>query len=1055
MAIDPNAYLNKKHTGRFIGRKGNEGMAVYNPKTGNYERYTAEEWQKRSLEHRRKTGENSSMFYTNRFGEDVYGYRPEESYSTMRNGESWTNAGKNPYANQYIRNDNGTPVPSAGLLNPDFVAPESMFSTRETPAVTTYHGRRKTPAQRAQDQRDAVTRAILEDPTRAESPEFLEALVNNPGFADVVAGNGLMTPTPIAAAPEAPSPHDPRAIAAAMQQDTSWAKDVDFYDPEVLAALDGAGIYHMMGEHGKFFHANKNNPDIHRGETERQGTNLSTVDNLTKLSKYALDNKTGVQEFLNLARGLHVRDPEAFEQWELANPEMAIRYHARAKAPNGNVGGIEGYDHGKRAQQLAFWHSKENLGYGEDGKKDGRAIAFDFDQFNDVNSESGDGDFWKLGTAQTFTNDFSDFVEDNPWEVAAMVAATIASAGAGMAAATAASAGGAASAATTAAGVLAGTVPTITVPGAMLGGAVTAGLGTLSNQLIMDGSVDLKDLGVNAAIGAITGGTTQYLGGISNPILRGGAIGLTNEGVNQLAEGDFDFEDLAIATGTGAAVEGVIDTVGDIFHTDDKKDFAKGELASKDEFSILREPRENFLDSPSALREWDDKKAVFEQHVDRLYRTTDLGGLTGPDGILSNIGIPSEYTSTDGLVKALEGVAEPLNWVLDKMGLAPLYDPSASLEEQTAHFNSTIDRELDALSEELVQGTRPEGDILKERRDLQDLKAAGPNLIDLAQSDMRPSSLTAARRTETYREGKIELEARLANGRISEEEFSALEKDLAEFAAWEINQEQWDRVAAGTRYDERFTDFVERSPDADLTGIIEQDTAGNILRPGDSTSVPIGEVAAFNTNYTPITESIFGDYDVFGNSTEDRYALNEYMSLNPTASIGEQVYTAQEPFNGVSEQEYMDNQTQYPPQEYNSIGEQQFYNEVQPYSEQEYFDNQTQYPPQQYNPPPASSSSLPPAGPITPEAREFLLEETDKDLFRLARIQRVRTLTQREQMEFQDLLSTRDALLGDSVAAVDEKSTALVQHELVDPNASKDIELFDPLEDALREARKA
>ena len=57
-------------------------------------------------------------------------------------------------------------------------------------------------------------------------------------------------------------------------------------------------------------------------------------------------------------------------------------------------------------------------------------------------------------------------------------------------------------------------------------------------------------------------------------------------------------------------------------------------------------------------------------------------------------------------------------------------------------------------------------------------------------------------------------------------------------------------------------------------------------------------------------------------------------------------------------------------------------------------------------------------------------------------------------MEFQDLLSTRDALLGDLVAAADEKSTERVQHEEIDPSSSRDIELFDPLEKALKEARK-
>ncbi len=114
---------NPYFTGEFTGRKGNEGQAVWNPETNQIEKYTKEDWLDKSRDYRRETGENIAHFYTNKYGEDVYGIRPEETYAGMKgDGESWLIAGPNP--NEGNRPtmpdpDNNTPVPIS-VPNPDY-----------------------------------------------------------------------------------------------------------------------------------------------------------------------------------------------------------------------------------------------------------------------------------------------------------------------------------------------------------------------------------------------------------------------------------------------------------------------------------------------------------------------------------------------------------------------------------------------------------------------------------------------------------------------------------------------------------------------------------------------------------------------------------------------------------------------------------------------------------------------------------------------------------------------------------------------------------------------
>ena len=383
MAIDPEAYKNKTHTGRFIGAKGNEGMAVYNPNTGGYERYTIEDWNNKSRAGRKESGNNIAHHYTNRFGENVYGYRPENTHTGMLSGESFVMAGKDPYADKYIRNDNGTPVPGAGMLNPDFVEPASRFQTRSGDAKVSYAA--------PTDQQ-----AAWENKIANFNPEERAAWDAN------VSGllTGMLNET---------QPATPGQDVAPLDQGPTYT---------------GQEAFDFARDYANRFHAGKGDAGQHQANMDEAKEFSKDSSLLQALGDHAIETKTGVQEFLNTARSLHMYNPEAFAEWELKNPEMALRYHARAAAGNGQVGGIEGYDHAGRAQALSYGISQQ-LGYGEDGKKDGKAIAYNFDTFNDLQSENGDGDFWKLGTPNTFTNDLSDFIEDNPLAIAG-VAASIA-----------------------------------------------------------------------------------------------------------------------------------------------------------------------------------------------------------------------------------------------------------------------------------------------------------------------------------------------------------------------------------------------------------------------------------------------------------------------------------------------------------------------------------------------------------------------------------------------------------------------------------------------------
>jgi hypothetical protein len=114
-------------------------------------------------------------------------------------------------------------------------------------------------------------------------------------------------------------------------------------------------------------------------------------------------------------------DQEGFQKWTQENPEMAIRWHARAANDNVNTD-WDSKKHHQMAQALSLGKAME-MGYGEDMKKDGKMLAFDYDTFKDVNNEWGAGDFWKIGTPQTLDKGFGAFIDNLDLKDVAMMAA--------------------------------------------------------------------------------------------------------------------------------------------------------------------------------------------------------------------------------------------------------------------------------------------------------------------------------------------------------------------------------------------------------------------------------------------------------------------------------------------------------------------------------------------------------------------------------------------------------------------------------------------------------
>lgn len=126
-------------------------------------------------------------------------------------------------------------------------------------------------------------------------------------------------------------------------------------------------------------------------------------------------------------RALEKADPELFMTYLRENPEAGVKYAAQMA-----TGGLFVEDdidtkyYQQLANALAYYQAQE-AGYGEDGTLDGKAFVSGYgQQWDDVNSEWGGGDFWKLGRPGAVSDGVLAWAENNPLQAAAMVASLFA-----------------------------------------------------------------------------------------------------------------------------------------------------------------------------------------------------------------------------------------------------------------------------------------------------------------------------------------------------------------------------------------------------------------------------------------------------------------------------------------------------------------------------------------------------------------------------------------------------------------------------------------------------
>lgn len=170
-----------------------------------------------------------------------------------------------------------------------------------------------------------------------------------------------------------------------------------------------------------------NNPEEYAQRME----NASSYENLQNVTDYIDQwneaknfggNKSDsgfVRDWYNAIHAGFAHNPQAFSRWAAENPEYAVRWHALAARDGSDTNtanwnrewGKKG--HQDEAYRLAYGISQD-LGWGEDGKNNGQGIAADYKTFEDISSEWGGGDFWKIGTPQKFTDGLGNFIEENP-----------------------------------------------------------------------------------------------------------------------------------------------------------------------------------------------------------------------------------------------------------------------------------------------------------------------------------------------------------------------------------------------------------------------------------------------------------------------------------------------------------------------------------------------------------------------------------------------------------------------------------------------------------------
>jgi hypothetical protein len=170
------------------------------------------------------------------------------------------------------------------------------------------------------------------------------------------------------------------------------------------------------------------------GVTENGDHRLLLMEDGTKIQDYTLDLQNNlvpgestmddIDEWWTGTYRMYQSNPEEFERWAYQNPEWATKWYARAALPRNEIdvngdGVIDSTDNKllqEEADKYAYLES-QNLGFGEDGRQDGKTIASGYDSgFKDINNESGTGDFWKLGTPSTPGEDWDspDQLLSNP-----------------------------------------------------------------------------------------------------------------------------------------------------------------------------------------------------------------------------------------------------------------------------------------------------------------------------------------------------------------------------------------------------------------------------------------------------------------------------------------------------------------------------------------------------------------------------------------------------------------------------------------------------------------
>ena len=218
-------------------------------------------------------------------------------------------------------------------------------------------------------------------------------------------------------------------------------------------------------------------------------------------------------------------------------------------------------------------------------------------------------------------------------------------------------------------------------------GGATGSSGLLSGVSL--GSVGQK-IGTNALIQAATTGsidpTSLALAGLTPVVdsqfsqlgggfLQGAATGATMEGIRGAVTGDFDIGDIAKAGLTSGAQAAAVDFLRDTLQTAEFSPENVAQIEADIEQYSQMTPAERLAMQQSSPVQFARLEAADQlyrnalsgagpttEQMARLYQTSDLGKLVGPQGLLGG-----EYLDTSWLesgINAIGGVLDPvLNWI--------------------------------------------------------------------------------------------------------------------------------------------------------------------------------------------------------------------------------------------------------------------------------------------------------------------------------------------------------------------------------------------------------